>query len=59
MEWKDRRTDGGDNNIPFAFLKKLGDKNLMLISFAKLDPTKVKGFQLCFSLARTQPYCAS
>ena len=22
-----RQTDGGDNNIPFAFLKKRGDKN--------------------------------
>ena len=23
----DRRTDKGDNNIPFAFLKKRGDKH--------------------------------
>ena len=23
----DRRTDGGNNNIPFAFLKKRGDNN--------------------------------
>ena len=24
----DRRTDGGDCNIPYAFLKKRGDKNV-------------------------------
>ena len=24
----DRQRDGGDNNIPFAILKKRGDKNL-------------------------------
>ena len=26
----DRRTDGGDYNIPFAFLKKRGDNNHVL-----------------------------
>ena len=25
----DRRMDGGDNNIPFAFLKKCGDNEFM------------------------------
>ena len=27
----DRRTDGGDCNIPDAFLKKRGDKNIIWI----------------------------
>ena len=25
----DRRTDGGDNNIPFAFFKKRGDNKVL------------------------------
>ena len=28
----DRRTDGGDCNIPYAFLKKRGDNNLKILS---------------------------
>ena len=40
----DGQTDGGDYNIPFAFLKKRGDKNLisqpkhMLWWLLKSDP---------------------
>ena len=29
----DRRTDGGNYNIPFAFLKKRGDKNIPLCNW--------------------------
>ena len=29
----DRRVDGGDNNIPFAFLKKRGDNDIYFKSF--------------------------
>ena len=32
----DRQTDGGDYNIPFAFLKKRGDKNELSKRFAKV-----------------------
>ena len=33
----DRQTDGGHYNIPFAFLKKPGDKYLKKVSKAELS----------------------
>ena len=39
--WTDRRTDGGDCNIPDAFLKKRGDK------YAVLHNVSLLGFTIC------------
>ena len=35
--WTDRRTDGGDNNIPFAFLKKRGDNYVNVLNSSKIN----------------------
>ena len=37
----DRQTDGGDYNIPFAFLKKRGDNNFTY-AFESLRGTELK-----------------